>query len=117
MIDLTNAPKDATHYIINQNEHPVFFKVSASEFIRVEIWADYEWKDYLSSIGWLIDNLTRIEWPVELVEGQAYQFSLEALDGVCGIYHKENHELVTATEVFSVKYCTNITKLVPEVKQ
>ena len=114
MIDLTNAPKDATHYCDNNNGLTWFLVTSTGGY---EWFAD-EWHDN-DDYPWLIDNLTRIEWSVKLVDGKAYQFELKdsgALESksFIGIYNVDRDTINTIWDSFPVGDCTNIIELVPE---
>lgn len=119
MIDLTNAPKDATHYCNLSDGSIVFYKILTPEFREIEAFGDDEWVNDLSGLEWLIDNLTRIEWHVKLVNGKAYQFELKdsgALESepFIGIYNVDRDTINTIWDSFSVGDCINIIELVPE---
>lgn len=112
MIDLTNAPDDATHYAII-DLRPVWYK-----FGKIMAFANTrgEWLEDESSTEWLIDNLTRIDWPVELIDGQAYQFNIEQGVMERGIYRELTGSFYNVDGDIESDMCTNIIKLVPEVK-
>ena len=58
--------------------------------------------------------------PIKLVDGAAYQFDYD--DKISGMYNavmkyqKSNNSFYFDNILFKVEYCTNIIKLVPEVK-
>jgi len=57
---------------------------------------------------------TITEAPIKLIDGKAYQFNVEFVGTVCGVYYKGNHELNGSEGNYEPEFCANIKLL--EVK-
>jgi hypothetical protein len=54
--------------------------------------------------------------PIELVDGKAYQFDIEFVGTVCGIYYWAHDELNGSEDNYPLEICTNIKSLTIEGK-
>jgi len=71
---------------------------------------------YFKSNCRLLGDIWAIEPPIELVDGKAYQFDVEFVGTVCGVYCKKNNELNGVEDNYTAEFLSNLVLLTPEVK-